>query len=123
MTPRGNKHEVVKEALLRRRFRMAPDDVDLTPETTFRLSGDTYLEPDAVIYPRATGLGGLTGESVLLVVEIANSSLRYDTEPKAALYANSQSRRLGGDGVDEVGRVSSEGLGITAKLAFFAHFR
>ena len=37
----------------------APDDVDLAPATTFRLSEDTYLEPDVVIYPRASGIRGL----------------------------------------------------------------
>ena len=51
MSPKGSRHEVVKVALLgagtsrARRFQLAP-------ETTFRLSDDTYLEPDFVIYPR-----------------------------------------------------------------------
>jgi Uma2 family endonuclease len=88
MSPKGSHHEVVKIALLRRWCRVAPDDVDLAPETTFRLSEDTYLEPDVVVYPRATGLGGLTGANALLVVEIADSSLRYDMGRKAALYAS-----------------------------------
>ena len=87
MSPKGNHHEVVKTALLRRWFRLAPDDIELTPETTFRLSEDTYLEPDVVIYARATGLKGITATNVLLVVEIADSSLLYDTGRKAALYA------------------------------------
>ena len=94
MSPKGNHHEVVKTALLRHWYRLAPDGVDLTPETTFRLSEDTYLEPDVVIYPRATGLRGLTGANVLLVVEIADSSLRYDTGRKAALYASFGIREL-----------------------------
>ena len=87
MSPKENQHEVVKIALLRRWYRAAPEHVNIAPETTFRLSEDTYLEPDAVIYARATGLKGLTGTNVLLVVEIADSSLRYDTGRKAALYA------------------------------------
>lgn len=87
MSPKGNQHEVVKTALLRRWYRVAPDDVYLTPETTFRLSEDTYLEPDVVIYARATGLKAISGTNVLLVVEIADSSLRYDMGRKAALYA------------------------------------
>ncbi|HEY5204870.1 MAG TPA: Uma2 family endonuclease, partial [Roseiarcus sp.] len=60
----------------------------------FRLSEDTYLEPDVVIYPRTSGLRGLTGANVLLVVEIADSSLRYDTGRKAALYASFGIREL-----------------------------
>ncbi len=64
------------------------------PETTFRLSEDTYLEPDVIIYPRTSGLRGLTGANVLLVVEIADSSLRYDVGRKAALYASFGIREL-----------------------------
>ena len=94
MSPKGNQHEVVKTALLARWYRVRPDDVLLTPETTFRLSEDTYLEPDVVIYPRTSGLRGLAGESVLLVVEIADSSLRYDIGRKAALYASFGVREL-----------------------------
>jgi Uma2 family endonuclease len=94
MSPKGNHHEVVKTALLARWYRASPGDLLLTPETTFRLSEDTYLEPDVVIYPRASGLRGLTGASVLLVVEIADSSLRYDTGRKAALYASFGIREL-----------------------------
>ena len=94
MSPKGNQHEVVKTALLARWYRVRPDDVLLTPETTFRLSEDTYLEPDVVIYPRTSGLRGLTGESVLLVVEIADSSLRYDIGRKASLYASFGIREL-----------------------------
>jgi Uma2 family endonuclease len=94
MSPKGNHHEIVKTALLRRWFRAAPAEIELTPETTFRLSEDTYLEPDVVVYPRTNGLRGLTGANVLLVVEIADSSLRYDTGRKAALYASFGIREL-----------------------------
>jgi len=94
MSPKGNQHEVVKTALLDRWYRVRPEDCALTPETTFRLSDDTYLEPDVVIYPRAGGLKTLSGPSVLLVVEIADSSLRYDMGRKAALYATFGVREL-----------------------------
>jgi Uma2 family endonuclease len=94
MSPKGNHHEIVKTALLRRWFRAAPAKIELTPETTFRLSEDTYLEPDVVVYPGTSGLRGLTGANVLLVVEIADSSLRYDTGRKAALYASFGIREL-----------------------------
>ena len=94
MSPKGNQHEVLKTALLRRWYSVAPDHLDLTPETTFRLSEDTYLEPDVVIYPRASGIRGLTAATALLVVEIANSSLRYDMGRKAALYASFGIREL-----------------------------
>ena len=94
MSPKGNHHEVVKVALLRRWYRAAPDSLDIAPGTTFRLSEDTYLEPDVVIYPRASGLKKLNATNVLLVVEIADSSLRYDIGRKAALYASFGIREL-----------------------------
>lgn len=94
MSAKGHRHEIVKGALLDRWYRARPDDCRLVPETTFRLSEDTYLEPDVVIYERDKGLKTLSGETVLLVVEIADSSLRYDTGRKATLYANFGVRAL-----------------------------
>ncbi len=94
MSPKGSQHEAVKSALVHRWIRARPEDCRLTQETTFRLSEDTYLEPDIVIYPRATGLRGLTGANVLLVVEISDSSQRYDMGRKAALYASFGVREL-----------------------------
>ena len=94
MSPKGNHHEVLKIALLRRWYRSAPEDVEIAPETTFRLSEDTYLEPDVVVFDRAAGLPGLTGEGVFLVVEISDSSLRYDIGNKARLYAGFGVREL-----------------------------
>jgi Uma2 family endonuclease len=88
MSPKGNQHEVVKIALLRRWYRAAPPEYDLAPETTYRLSDDTYLEPDVVVFPSALEPKDLTGSNVLLVVEIADSSRRYDMGRKAALYAS-----------------------------------
>ena len=58
-----------------------------TTETTFRLTLDTYLEPDFVFYPKASGIRGLSAATARLVVEIADSSLAYDLGRKAQLYA------------------------------------
>src|ERR1700689_2897459 len=65
MSPKGLAHEVLKTALADRWYRLPERHVDLAIATTFRLSEDTYLEPDVVIYPRATGLAGLPGATVL----------------------------------------------------------
>ena len=58
-----------------------------TTETTFRLTPDTYLEPDFVFYPKASGIKGLTAATAKLVVELADSSLGYDLGRKVGLYA------------------------------------
>ena len=94
MSPKGSRHEAIKIALVDRWIRTRPDNCWLAQETTFRLSEDTYLEPDIVIYPRASGVTGLSRKNVLLVVEISDSSLRFDTGRKAALYASFGIREL-----------------------------
>ena len=64
-----------------------PDDLTLVTETTFRFTEDTYLEPDFVFYPKASGLKALSAATARLVVEVADSSLGYDRGRKAGLYA------------------------------------
>jgi Uma2 family endonuclease len=87
MSPKGNHHEVLKNALVRYWARRLPDDLQMAVETTLRLSPDTYLEPDFIFYPTAVGIAGLSAATARLVVEIADSSLRYDLGRKAGLYA------------------------------------
>jgi Uma2 family endonuclease len=94
MSPKGSRLEAIKIALVDRWIRARPDNCWLAQETTFRLNEDTYLEPDIVIYPRAGGVTGLSRNNVLLVVEIADSSLRYDIGRKAALCASFGIREL-----------------------------
>jgi Uma2 family endonuclease len=87
MSPKGSRHEILKVALNRRWQKLCPDEIQIAQETTFRLSEDTYLEPDFVIYPSEVGIVGIAGENVLLVVEVADTSTRYDRGRKANLYA------------------------------------
>lgn len=87
MSPKGLRHEVVKKALLRHWIQRLPEALDVIPETTFRLSADTYLEPDIVVFDRARGLKALNGDTALLAVEIADSSLGYDLARKPRIYA------------------------------------
>ncbi len=94
MSPKGARHERVKLALLRRWYGVRPEDLEIAPETTFRLSPDTYLEPDIVIFPVALGIDALAAENVLLVVEIADTSKRYDMGRKSKLYASFGIREL-----------------------------
>jgi Uma2 family endonuclease len=94
MSPKGNRHEVLKAALIHYWAPRLPAGIRLIPETTFRLTPDTYLEPDFVFYDKAIGIKGLNGETALLVVEIADSSHSYDVGRKAALYASFGIREL-----------------------------
>ena len=87
MSPKGNSHEVLKHALIHYWARRVPDRLTFTTETTFRLTPDTYLEPDFVFFDSKIRLKDLSPDNAVLVVEIANSSFAYDMGRKAALYA------------------------------------
>ncbi len=87
MSPKGEQHEALKAVLLELWYRTKPQGIMLIPETTLRLSKDTYLEPDIVFYRRSDGLANLNAETALLVVEIADSSLDYDMNLKPRIYS------------------------------------
>jgi Uma2 family endonuclease len=87
MSTKGMRHETVKMKLLRHFIKIEPPHLAVIPETTFRLSPDDYVEPDILVYPSG-GLRTLNGTSALLAVEIADSSITYDLNHKAKLYAS-----------------------------------
>ncbi len=88
MSPKGNHHEILKAALNEYWVKRLPERFRLVPETTFRLSPDTYLEPDFIFFDRATGIRGLKANTAHFAVEVADSSYAYDIGRKAALYAS-----------------------------------
>jgi Uma2 family endonuclease len=51
MSPKGNRHELLKAALNIYWVPRLPDDHMVVTETTFRFTTDTYLELDFVFYP------------------------------------------------------------------------
>jgi Uma2 family endonuclease len=87
MSAKGLRHERLKTWVNRQLAKQLPDSIGFTPETTFRLSPDTFLEPDFVLYDTAIGLEGLNGATCLLAIEIADTSLDYDKGRKALIFA------------------------------------
>ena len=87
MQAKGPLHETLKSALSIQMARALPEALWMGFESTIYLSDDTFVEPDIVVYPREFSMGGLKGADILLVVEVASSSLAYDRGFKAALYA------------------------------------
>lgn len=87
MPAKGIRHEVLKAALLRHWLRNVPEPLQVVPETTFRLSVDTFLEPDVIVYRAPVQLPDITGPNILLAVEIADSTLGYDLQRKPSIYA------------------------------------
>jgi Uma2 family endonuclease len=88
MSPKGIRHELIREELSFRFSRLAPDDVFVSSEAQIRLSDDTLTEPDILVRPTGIKTHLLRGIDVLLLVEVADSSLAYDLKTKAPLYAS-----------------------------------
>lgn len=64
-----------------------PGDVSFTMEPALQLSEHYEPEPDIVLFPRPLRVSEVDGPSVLLVIEVAVSSLSYDMDVKAPRYA------------------------------------
>jgi Uma2 family endonuclease len=84
---RCRPREPAKITLNRFFQRAAPDHLEIAPETTLRLDKDTFVEPDFCVFRRGLNLKALNGGAVLLAVEVADSSLAYDTGRKSRIYA------------------------------------
>jgi Uma2 family endonuclease len=88
MSPKGRRHEIVRVALAFRFSRAAPEGVLVASEPQFNLSDDTYAVPDILVHPSKIKTPDARGGDVLLVVEIADTSLAYDLQMKAQFYAS-----------------------------------
>lgn len=87
MSPKGAWHENVKIEVNAHLQRIVPEDLRIAQETTLRLDENAFIEPDFVVFPRAVRLDRLRGGDVLLAIEIADSSLAWDTGRKISVYA------------------------------------
>lgn len=87
MSPAGRRHEVVREWLERAMRRLEPCDAWVVAEPQLNLAEDVYTKPDIVVRPASIPTPDLGGADVLLVIEVAESSLQYDLGAKAHLYA------------------------------------
>ena len=88
MNPQGIRHERIKTTLAKYWYKRLPEGIELAPETTFRMSEDTFVEPDFIFFRSSVGLAGLTPATALLAVEVAETSLAYDLGRKIQLYAS-----------------------------------
>lgn len=87
MSPVGRRHEVVAELLETRMRELCSPSRRIVNERQLNLADDTYTEPDILVRPAGILTTDLRGSDVLLVVEVAVTSLEYDRSTKAALYA------------------------------------
>ncbi len=94
MSPKGSRHEAIKIALNLLWGRRCPPEFAFAPETGLRLDERNYLEPDFIVFERARLSVEVKGPDILLAVEVADSSLRYDLDRKPLVYAGFGVREL-----------------------------
>jgi Uma2 family endonuclease len=88
MSPKGNRHEVLRDELMNWMIERLPGQgLRLSIEIGWRPGGDIYVEPDILVCPRSFKGPTVPASEVLLAIEVADSSLRFDTSTKARLYA------------------------------------
>jgi Uma2 family endonuclease len=87
MSPKGNRHEILREELSFKFAQSAHRGVFVSCEPQFNLTQDTYTVPDILVRPAAIKTPKLRASEALLVVEVADTSLEYDLRTKVPLYA------------------------------------
>jgi Uma2 family endonuclease len=90
MSPIGNRHAACVSKAVRALVRAVGDDAIVQPRGPVRL--DEYYEPEpdlVLLRPRADFYSSRyrSPEDVLLVIEVSDSSLEYDRDVKAPIYA------------------------------------
>ena len=87
MSPKGRRHEVVADALQEYWARRCSKEIWISTERQFNLDAETYTTPDLLLRPAGIKVPDVRGDTALLVVEVADTSLAYDQGTKATLYA------------------------------------
>lgn len=90
MTPIGQRHAATVARLTRRLVPAVADRALVWPQNPIRLPRDTEPQPDLVLLrprPDDYAQGPARPEDILLLVEVADSSYRYDAGVKLSLYA------------------------------------
>lgn len=86
MAAKGPLHEELKARLTTHIARRLADDYRSITETTLHLSDDTVVEPDLLVWHEGVPLTELGSSTILLAIEIADSSLSYDLGRKIEIY-------------------------------------
>jgi Uma2 family endonuclease len=87
ISPKGNRHDRVCGALHNWLRRHLPGDIDYHPEPGWRADANHYFEPDYLMGPAGFDRTSIPPGDVLLLIEVAHSSLAFDTTTKSDQYA------------------------------------
>lgn len=88
MPPKGNRHERLRNELIIYWARRLPADIRFAEEAPLKLGPQDEPQPDIILFPDDLPVTSVSGGTVLLVVEISDSSLSKDMTIKAPIYAS-----------------------------------
>ncbi len=86
MPAEGEAHIDVKTWLNRHLVKSAPDAIGIACDTTLRLSETHAPSPDFYLFPATVKPSAVRGADVLLLIEIADTSVKADLEIKGPKY-------------------------------------
>lgn len=87
MQSKGARHERVRGRLLNHLMRQVPERLVVYSEPGWRPGGDYYFEPEMIVCDARFEPDTVAPADVLLLVEVSDSSIRYDEVTKAGVYA------------------------------------
>lgn len=87
MSPQGPLHADMTHLLSKWLRRNLPPHLDYATQGPFRLGEHDEPEPEFFIFPEGPSVNAVRGPDVLLVIEVAVSSLAFDLRVKSAVYA------------------------------------
>ena len=87
MHAKGGRHEWVRGVLQKHLLLKLGEGYDVFSEPGWRAGGDLYLEPEMIVCRAGFRPTTVPPTEVLLLVEVADSSLAYDLGLKARIYA------------------------------------
>jgi len=88
----GDRHAWVVDALFKYFIKNLPDNILVRGQNPLRLSDFDEPEPDLVLadLTKIVGKRHPRANEVLLIVEVADASLRYDRDKKLPIYAEAE---------------------------------
>lgn len=87
MHAKGGRHEWVRSEIQKELLLRLGRDFSVYSEPGWRPGGDLYLEPELIVCRAGLKPSEVPPAEVLLLIEVADSSLAYDTGLKARIYA------------------------------------
>lgn len=91
MSPQFRPHGFAKDEMayrLRRALEAAGSTIHVATEQSVDFDSHSQPQPDIILTSEPQGEGAIPGSSVLLIVEVAASTLDFDLGVKADLYAD-----------------------------------